>query len=216
MNILFITRKFPPMKGGMEKAAFELYNNLSKKSNVKLLSYSGPNSFLPLVLPYFLFRALWDLSTKRIDVIYLQDGLLSPLGVLFKFTGKSVAVTIHGLDIRYKNPLYQYVIPKCVKKLDKVICVSNMTKEECIRKGVSPDKIMVIHNGISDEYFIKEKNKELRKELNERINISIYSEKILLSVGRLIERKGIHWFVEKVMPRLIKENKKLIYIIVGE
>lgn len=41
-------------------------------------------------------------------------------------------------------------------------------------------------------------------------------KKILLSVGRLIERKGFHWFIDCVLSGLANETKDLLYIIAGE
>ncbi len=46
MSLLFITRKFPPMKGGMEKVAYELYAHLSKITNVELIKWGGSNKWL--------------------------------------------------------------------------------------------------------------------------------------------------------------------------
>jgi glycosyltransferase involved in cell wall biosynthesis len=216
LSLLFITRKFPPSKGGMESVAHELYTHISKLSNVRLISYGGSNKFLPLVLPLLFIRASWNLLIKKIDVVYLQDGLLSPLGVVLKMSGKPVAITIHGLDITYKNRFYQYLIPKCIKRLDKIICISNATKEECIKRGILEEKITIIPNGISDDFYINEDKAVLKERLAERINLSLNGRKILLSVGRLVERKGIHWFVENVIPKLLERDEEFKYLIAGD
>ncbi|KAF5425658.1 phosphatidylinositol alpha-1,6-mannosyltransferase, partial [Candidatus Methanomarinus sp.] len=84
MTILFITRKYPPMRGGMEKVAYELYNHLSEIEEVLLIKWGGSNKWLPIVLPVFLIKSVSILSTKKINTVYLQDGLLSPLGVILK------------------------------------------------------------------------------------------------------------------------------------
>lgn len=216
LNLLFITRKFPPSRGGMESVAHGLYTHISKISNVRLISYGGSNKFLPFVLPLFLLKASLNLITKKIDTVYLQDGLLSPIGVILKLSGKPVVITIHGLDITYKNALYQYFIPKCIKRLDKIICISNATKEECVKRGILEEKITIIPNGISDELYINEDKAVLKERLAKKINLSLNDKKILLSVGRLVERKGIHWFVENVIPRLFEEDKGFIYLIAGD
>lgn len=200
----------------MEKVAFELYDHMSKISNVRLIHYSGTNKFFPVFLPLFLFRAAWNLFTKKIDVIYLQDGLLSPLGVVLKISGKPVTITIHGLDVTYKNTLYQYLIPKCIKRLEKIICISNATSEECIERGIPSEKIVIIPNGVSDEYYITQDRAILKERLSKKINISLKDKKIILSVGRLVERKGFHWFIENVIPKLIEKNGEFIYLIAGE
>ncbi|MFH1841363.1 MAG: glycosyltransferase family 4 protein [Candidatus Nealsonbacteria bacterium] len=217
MRVLFITRQYPPKKGGMEKVAYELYVYFKKKVDVDLIKWGGTNKWLSLVLPIFLLKSIFILLTKKIDVIYLGDGLLAPLGFLLKAFGKKTAITIHALDITYKNRLYQYLIPKCVKRLDKVICISCSTKEECLKRNIPENKIIMIPDGISDEFYIQNKNKEeLKNELERKFNVSLKNKKILLSVGRLVERKGFNWFIGNVLSPLIKQREDIIYLIAGK
>ena len=216
MKILFITRKFPPTKGGMEKVAYELYNHLSEIEDVILVKWGGSNKWLPLVLPCILIRSFLILLTNRVDVIYLQDGLLSPLGVILKVFKISIVITIHGLDITYKNKFYQLVVPKCVGHLDKVVCISHATKNECIQRGISEEKLIVIPHGIKDEFYMMGERKEkLRNNLSKKLNIDLKNKKILLSVGRLVERKGIHWFIESVVPKIVGQ-RNIVYLIAGD
>lgn len=216
MNVLFITRKFPPIKGGMEKVAYGLYRYLSEIINVKLVKWGGSNKWLPLVLPYFLSKSFWILFTKKIDAIYLQDGLLSPLGLVLKMFGKPVVITIYGLDIVYKNKFYQFLIPRCIKILDKIICISQATKQECIKRKIPEKKITVIPPGISDEFYINEDKETLKSELNKKLDLKLEDKKVLLSVGRLVERKGFHWFVGNIIPKLLKQRNDFVYLIAGD
>jgi len=217
MKILFITRKFPPTKGGMEKVAYDLYNHLSEIEDVILVKWGGSNSWLPLVLPGILIRSVLILLTNKVDVIYLQDGLLSPLGVILKLFRIPIVITIHGLDITYKNKVYQFVVPRCVAQLDNVICISQATKEECMHRGISKDKLSIVPNGISDDFFIENKDVDQLKEmLANELNINLTDKKIILSVGRLVERKGLHWFIENVIPKIKKQRQDFVYLIVGD
>lgn len=217
LRVLFITRKFPPAVGGMEKVAYELYKHLSKLIEVELIKWGGPNKFLPVILPYFLIKSCRVLLTKRVDVIYLQDGLLAPLGLILRsIFRKPVAITIHGLDITYKNKFYQFIVPRCVKRLDKIICISQATKQECVNRGIPEEKIVIIPNGISDEFYMGEDKNLLRKKLEEKLGIKLENRKIILSVGRLVERKGFHWFIENVLPKLVEKERNVIYLIAGD
>lgn len=214
--IVFITRKFPPQAGGMERAAYELFKHLSRVADVKLMKWGGSNKWLLLVLPYLFLKSIWFLISNKVSVIYLQDGLLAPLGLMLKIlTGKRVVITIHGLDITYKNRLYQFVIPKCVKRLDKVICVSNATKETCEEKGIQGEKITVIPDGVSDDFRVSEAKQKPREEFSHELKINLHGKKMLLSVGRLVERKGFHWFVENVLPLLMENANGWLYLMVG-
>ncbi|MFC1948311.1 glycosyltransferase, partial [Chloroflexota bacterium] len=175
---------------------------LSALIDVKMVKYSGSNKWLPIVIPYLLIRAIGILLTRQIDVIYLEDGLLSPLGIILKLFRRPIVVTIHGLDITYTNRLYQLIVPQCVGKLGKVICISDATRKMCLDKGIPEGKITVIPDGISDEFYIHGDKQSLKEKLSKKLEINFENKKILLSVGRLVERKGIHWFVENVMPKI--------------
>jgi glycosyltransferase involved in cell wall biosynthesis len=220
INILFVTRKFPPSVGGMQKVAFDLYKSLSEISHVELISYGGPQILLPFVLIYLSVRSFFVLLFENIDVIYLQDGLLSPLGCILKIFGKPTVVTVHGLDITYQNAIYKTIIPKCMKRLDKIICISEATKNECLKRGIPEGKIEIIPNGINpDEYYSpaiskKDLKNKIRAEKDIKID-SLENKNLLLTVGRLVERKGVHWFVDNVMPGLVEEDSDIIYLVAG-
>ena len=212
--VLFITRKFPPSKGGMERAAFELSRHLSQITRIKLIKWGGSNKWLPFILPWLFARGLWALLTNKIEVIYLQDGLLAPLGVLFKvLTRKPVIVTLHGRDITYDNKLYQWIIPWCLKKLDTIICVSQAIREAGLERGIDFNKTAVIANGISDDFYDNTDKKKLRDKLAAIFQRDLDDKKIILTVGRLVEKKGIHWFVKEVVPKIA--DNSFVYIIAG-
>lgn len=216
LNVLFITRNFPPQVGGLERVAFYLYSYLKKKTNVFLLKWSGSKKFLVFILPYFFVKASFILIFGKVDLIYFNEGFLTFLGILLRVFRKPAVVTIHGLDITYKSKIYQLIIPRCISKMEKVICISEATKLECIKRGVPQNKIYVIPDGIEDEFYLENNKEVLKKKIFEKFKINIGEKKVLLSVCRLIERKGIHWFIEKVVPQILKERNDFIYIVVGE
>jgi glycosyltransferase involved in cell wall biosynthesis len=216
MIILFITRNFPPQVGGLEKVAFHLYSYLKKEGEVILLKWSGSKKILFLVLPYILLRAFLILSIKRVDIIYLNEGFLSILGIILKLFKIPIIITIHGLDITYKNKFYQFIIPKCISSLDRIICISRATKKECIKRRISERKICIIPDGLEDEFYIDTDKEKLKEKFMEETGIKVGNKKILLSVCRLIERKGIHWFVDRVIPLLIDDYRDFVYIVAGD
>ena len=213
MVILFITRKFPPSTGGMENYAYDLYCSLSKETDVRLIKWGGSNKYLPLVLPYFFVRAAWTLLTNRVDIIHAQDGIVSSLAyVLSRIFRKPFAVVIHGLDITHSNTLFQATIPKFVSKADVVFCISQAAAEEAIKRGVAADKVRVIPIGMTDGKHAPkdETQQKLHRELKLDKDVPI-----LLTVGRLVKRKGVAWFITNVMPELVKAHPKLMYLVVG-
>lgn len=213
MTILFITRKFPPSKGGMENYAYDLYYSLNKEADVKLIKWGGSNKYLPLVLPYFFARACWLLLAGRIDIIHAQDGIVSSLAyVLSRMFRKPFTVVIHGLDITHKNKLFQATIPKFVRKANKVFCISQAAAEEAIKRGVEAAKIQVIPIGMTDT---KHAPKDAaRQKLHKELEID-NAVPLLLTVGRLVKRKGVAWFITNVMRELVRLHPSIIYLVVG-
>jgi len=215
LQILFITRNYPPKLGGLEEYSYNLIKEFEAHGSTHKIILSKSIKHLIWFLPYAFLRALYLTHKYSIQSIHLCDGLLSPVGLLLKLlTDAKVTVTIHGLDITYDNPLYQAFIPWCISKLDGVVCVSHSTLEECVRRIIPCPNCKVIPNGIMpDQLYLQQSNNELRRKLENLIGVSTGNKKVLFTIGHLVERKGVAWFTENVMPRL--ENSYL-YVVAGE
>jgi phosphatidylinositol alpha-1,6-mannosyltransferase len=212
MKILFITRKFPPSTGGMELFARDLYMALGDKTDTRLVKWGGSNKALPLVLPYLALRAVWELAKGGIDIIHVQDGLLAPLGyALAKLSGKPFGIVIHGLDITYDNKLYKLFVPWAVRRADVVFCISQAAANAARQRGVADSKIHAIPLAVADELY----GKSNRAELISWLQLPAESH-LLLTVGRLVKRKGVAWFICDALPGLVKQYPGLIYLVVGE
>jgi len=208
MNILFISRAYPPVIGGIEQQNFDIARALSRISDVRILANTRGKLFLPLFLPYVTLRAL--LSARKYDVVLLGDGVLGITGyVLQLFTGKPVACIIHGLDLTYKNTIYQKLwVNKFIKRIDKLIAVGHETIHQGVSRGIPESKFVFIPNGVTpvatDEKYT---HNELEALIEKKVN-----GPILLTLGRLVKRKGITWFIDNVINKM---DKNFIYIVAG-
>ena len=214
--ILFLTRKFPPGVGGMERFAFDLHAALSPHIPVDLIAHRGPNRLLPFVLPGMFLRAVRrGLSRRRrgeTPVLHAQDGVLAPMGaVLSKLLGVPFTVTLHGLDMTCPRFPYQAVVPRAVRRADAVFCISEATAREARARGVSPEKVHVIPPAVTDHLH----GASCRTCLLETLALPDNAQ-VLLTVGRLVERKGVAWFVEHVLPGLVDTHPRLVYVVVGD
>ncbi|MFC1826187.1 glycosyltransferase family 4 protein, partial [Thermodesulfobacteriota bacterium] len=54
---------------------------------------------------------------------------------------------------------------------------------------------------------------DLRRDLEKIVGVSLQNRTVLLTVGRLVRRKGVAWFAEQVMPQL---DNSYSYLIVGD
>lgn len=212
LKVLFITRCYPPVIGGMEKVSYELTSHLANLADIHLIANRKGKKNLPFFLPYALLRALFLIKRHAIDIVHLGDASLAPLGVIIKSVFKlPVVSTVHGLDVTYSNKLYRRIIPKHLKRLDKLICISEHTSIECQKINLPSSKYMVIPNGIKpDEFYLAEPGS--REKLQAALKIDLADKRLLLSVGHLVARKGILWFIRSVMPHLPKDT---IYLIIG-
>jgi phosphatidylinositol alpha-1,6-mannosyltransferase len=212
MKILFISRKYPPSVGGMQLFARDLYKALADKADTTLVKWGGSNLALPVVLPYLCLRAAWELTRGGIDVIHINDGLLAPVGyMLSQLSGKPFGVVIHGLDITYRNRLYQALVPWAVRRADVVFCISHAAASEARQRGVTDSRIHVVPLAVTDEHY----GKSNRAELINRLQLPADCH-LLLTVGRLVKRKGVAWFIDNVLPGLVRQYPDLIYLVVGE
>lgn len=201
----------------MEKANYYLSQTLKKFTDVELISWGGSRRWLPLVIPYFLIRSFWILLTKDIDVIHSGDASLSPLTLILKYVFKKpVTATAYGLDVTWRFWPYRRIIPKCLTRLDKVVCISNQTVNECILAGVEEKKIILIPIAVDpDEFYPRQNKEELKDIVSDKYGVDLHDKCVLLSVGRFVKRKGFPWFVENVMPTIIEKRKDIVYLLVG-
>ena len=214
-KMLFISRNYPPKIGGLETYSYNLIKEFEQHHIVHKIVLSRSIVHLLWFLPYCLVAGAVTAWRHSIGHIHLCDGLLSPVGIILKLiTRAHISVSIHGLDITYRNVFYQLLVPRCTARLDKTICVSHATRIECQRRGVPDQKSVVIPNGIRpDELYLDQPKAVLQHRLESIIGRTNRGKKILVTVGRLVKRKGVAWFLDSVMPRL---DPEYIYIIAGD
>lgn len=214
-RFLFITRNYPPQTGGLETYSYNLIKEFEANDITLKIVLTKPVIHLFWFLPYSFIKGLYIAWSHGIRSIHLCDGVLAPVGILLKFSTRAkISISIHGLDITYRNALYQKIIPWCVRRLDRVICVSRSTLDECKRRGIRFRQCVVIPNGIRpEELYIPGGRDELRRRLEQIVGVKLADKTVLVTVGRLVPRKGVAWFVENVMT-LLDESYK--YLVAGD
>ncbi|MEO6458257.1 MAG: glycosyltransferase family 4 protein [Chloroflexia bacterium] len=216
--ILFITRKHPPSVGGMQKLSQSLTKEVGRLTPTRTIYWGGSTLLVPFFIVYAFLRSVLFVSrSNQVRLIHLSDALLTPLGLALRTLLRvPVVVTVHGLDVTYSNRLYQWLIPKCLSRMDKVICVSSYTRQQCVRRGVPPALCVVIPNGVNLVEFADQYTSQGMRNLQTSAGRILRDRKVLLTVGRLIERKGVVYFLTEVMPRILAHRQDICYLIVGE
>jgi phosphatidyl-myo-inositol dimannoside synthase len=208
LRILFITRKYPPSIGGMQRFHFELAQALGERLNLELIAKRAGDPLGILFIGRSVWRLLAERYNHRADVLLLGDPLLGLLYPLIKWSKRPVVLIVHGLDIVYTNPVYQWLRKSAFNLASRIIAISPGVAElsqRALEESKANKKIDVIAPGflckkIDHQAHLLNRPKQLR----------------LLTVGRLVERKGQRWFVENVIQKLIESGvTDMSYHIVG-
>ncbi len=212
MEILFISHKYPPSVGGMEKQSYELITRSSKYAKVHTILWikgEEPKWKFFLNLKKRIKKKLKE--CKGIDAIHLNDGLMAMMcHWLPEYTSVPVMVTLHGLDVVYPLPIFQQKVKKYYSKFSKLITVSEATKQALIIRGLPPEKIVTIHNGV-DHSMVE--SKESKGILQDYIGQKLEEDSlILVGIGRQVKRKGFSWFLKRVIPYV---DDSVVFILIG-
>jgi phosphatidylinositol alpha-1,6-mannosyltransferase len=201
----------------MENAAYELYTALTARHDVTLVSYGGSNKMLPIVYPWLFIKAFVKGVQKNPHIIYMQDGLMAPMGWLLKLIlGRPTVLTVHGKEATYGNPLYKLLVPSFIRKQSKVVAVSNETKQQ-VQAALPGTNPVVVFNGIRDAFYQPEHPEMQYAAIASAAGLSLEElrrYRLVHTGGRLVRRKGVLWFIDEVLPKLVAEQP-VLYLISG-
>lgn len=217
MTILYITRKFLPSIGGMQKMNSRLMENIRRNAAIDDITWGYSQIFLPVFVIKVLIKSFIYLVIKRrkYDLVLLGDSMLSPIGAVFKkLLHKPIVCIAHGLDVTFNSSLYQSVVMGSLKKMNRIICVSEYTKNECISRGIAASKLRVVPNGV--DLPARQDSKEALNYFRNKGIVILDNTKVLLTVGRLVKRKGVAEFIKDVFVPLAREMPQVIYLVIGE
>lgn len=227
MKILMVTRNLPPLVGGMERLNWHIADELSHDHDIVLLSHKGAEEKAPKnceffgvklnPLPLFLVQAfiktLFICLRYKPDVLFAGSGLTAPITVFWaKIFRKKSIVYIHGLDIATNHWLYNLFWLPFIRGANQVIANSTPTQDVCLKKGILAQKISIIHPGVT--YPPLQKNETLISSIKEQYKIE--DKKIMISVGRLTERKGLNEFVDLSLPQIIQAQQNTVLVVIGD
>ena len=201
MEILFVSHKYPPATGGMEKQSFELIEGMRAYATVRKIVYTQDESYFQF------FRKLNGRILAmihrypKIGVVHFNDGLIAAVSLWHVgYSHLRRVVTLHGLDVVFPLKVYQRFIFPRFNRYDHIVAVSTATAAAAIQRGISSEKISVIANGISHQVAPKSSIAEWKK-FQHTYHLPA-GKKILMTLGRPVKRKGFSWFIREVLPLL--------------
>ncbi len=224
-RILIVTRNLPPLVGGMERVNWRMAEELSKRAEVRVIAPVGAAAQAPegvtveeaslKPLSRFLLSAQWlawrQTHQWRPDWVLAGSGLTAPIAWLAgRYAGSKVAVYLHGLDIVAPSRVYQWLWLPFIRRCDIALVNSANTARLAESRGVRSDKLHVLHPGTD----LPTLDAAVAREFRERLGFG--QRPLLLSVGRLTQRKGLAEFVANALPAIVSRYPDALLAIIGD
>lgn len=219
--------------GGAEKVAEDIFFNINKKKyNVFLVCVQNSrfyneiinkadNTFTVFTLPYrktsvlkYFIKTIKYINLYDIQLIHAHGTFSSVVGTICgKIKKIKVITTIHGRadfdrDQSFRAKIYKAVEIFLHKYNQYYLTVSEDLKKYMCENRLSPDKILVMHNGISS--IIRTYN-----GFNYKEKFFKKDDFMIASIGRLTKVKG-HIYLLEALKKLKALNVDVKCLIVGE
>lgn len=233
---LLLTLDFPPMFGGVANYWANLCRELPGDKLIVLAPEFFDSLEFDIKQNYLVFRknliseqrwlwpkwlpmlaAAWHLaSQEKIEKIIVAEIL--PVGTIAyaikKLLGIPYIVSAHGLDIAFTQRCgrRKWLTKLILRNAEAIIANSHYTRG-CIARlnCCHEEKISVVYPcaNINSQEFATEELAKIREKYN------LADKRIILTVGRLIERKG-HDIVIAAMMGVLKSVPNAVYLIIGQ
>jgi glycosyltransferase involved in cell wall biosynthesis len=150
---------------------------------------------------------------ERVQVWHGHDYKSNALGLLLRpFWPMRLVTTVHGW-VKYtrRTPLYYAIDRFCLRRYEKVICVSEDLYRACRDCGVPQKRCVLIENGIDTRQYARRLELAAAKR-----RLGIPPERLVVgAVGRLSAEKGFDLLIHAV-DRLLAEGIDAELLIAGE
>ena len=236
-GVLVFSADYKPSAGGVAEHAFKLAHAVKRvgvrvvvlaprlegdrdfDGSAGLRTYRVPRfSFLTPV--FYFFALLHIVRRHRIGFVYCvtshPSGLVCAAASLLRRFRYSV--TIHGHEVLYVRKGLRQTLKCILKPLQiavlnrayRVFVVSEFTGANAVAAGVKSSKVHVIFNGIDLADFREPMDLTALMDAH-----GLGAKPIILTVGRLVERKG-HDVLIRAMPDVLGRVPNAAYVIVGD
>lgn len=231
---LLVTLEYPPQHGGIASYLENLYSRLPNDKIVVLapkckgdrefdekLTYKIERGrllsfyFWPRWFPLYL-RVKRIIKKERIKMLHLSHVL--PIGYIAYRLSRNKKLNLryiiycHGLDIlrAQESPRKKKWLIKILKGASGLVTNSEYTRNLIRELGIPDNKVLVVYpcpairppKTTVETYDIFSK-------------YGLANKRIVLSVGRLVKRKGVDKIIES-LPKLYDQFKDIMYVVVGD
>ncbi len=239
MKTLVLSQIFPPTHGGSGRWLWELYSRLPKDDYVivtdKVENTEEFDKTAPVCIERIpLFSTEWGILSRvglffyiktiikliriirREKITFIHCGRCLPEGVMALILKKIMSIKyisfIHGEDIETARTSRElsFLVKAVLKNAKTLICNSHNTANLVqYNWHIDKNKINVLHPGVDLVKF-----KPANEDLDFKKKMGWVNKKVILTVGRLQERKGQDRMVE-AMADIVKNTPQALYVLVG-
>ena len=226
-RVLQVTRNLPPLVGGMERLNWHIADELSRHADVRVVGPQGAAARKPVDVDVeevplrplwrFLLASAWTAlraaRRQRPNLVLAGSGLTAPAAWLAaRACGARAAVYVHGLDVAVRHPVYRALWHPVLRRMDVVVANSRPTAALVRELGVAEERLRIVHPGVT--LASAPQPQEALQAFRERYGLG--DARLLLSIGRLTERKGLREFVREALPGIVREAPDVILAVVGD
>jgi len=227
---------FPPVEGGIATHCFQVAKYMSRLGeDVLVIAPDGPGArefdagldFNVYRMPSlrsrylrFLVTSLYALLTvirhRRVDCLYStlwrNSGL--PAWLVSKVTGVPYFQAVHGTEVMRANlgPGLRWLFALTAGRARKLIALGEYEGVLLGRLGIPQDRVIVVPEGVDPEEYLADRVPDRGKTIRRKYGLD--GRKVILTVGRLVRRKG-HDMVIRALPQVLETVPEVVYLIVG-
>ncbi|HEY2345279.1 MAG TPA: glycosyltransferase family 4 protein [Xanthomonadaceae bacterium] len=146
----------------------------------------------------------------RPDAVLAGSGLAAPFAWLAaRCAGARCVVYVHGLDLIAEHPLFRWFWRPFIRRAD--LCIANSENTAALARSIGIDaaRIAIVHPGVDLPAPAAGAN-------DFRTRFDFGDRPLLLSVGRLIARKGLLEFVEQALPSIAAACPDVCLVVLGD
>jgi glycosyltransferase involved in cell wall biosynthesis len=149
-------------------------------------------------------------ENQHFDLIHAHDWLAYPAGIAAKeVSGKPLVIHVHATDFDRSggnvNPDVYAIEKRGMDAADKIIAVSNLTRQTIIDKYQVPEeKVVTVYNAVDPQVLSENM---VSSHLQKR-------EKIVTFLGRITMQKGPEYFIEAA-SRVLTRMRHVRFVMAG-
>jgi len=204
-----LTREYPGTEGFDAAQPYELVRK-------PLREWSGAGRLREVPTYLTLFRHTLSLCRRyQIELIHCSEPLPSGLVgyACSRLLGIPFVMHCHddplGAPVRFQPALRRFLF----RSADRVLAACNFARERVIEEGVASDRVWMVFPAVDRARFRPSSEADRAGETAAK-GLEFDGRPVILTTGRLERGKG-HDRVLRLMPRLIQEVPRLLYVIVG-